>query len=346
MKLDALKSLMKQRPRGPMDVVGVDFGASGTKAVRVRRTGEEYQLVAAAILPPEPMPDASGAASPRPIPLPKLLRARQVALAVSSQESLMKLLIAPGPSDRVGDLDFYELLGVDAEKEYRLGYEILRSAEGRSETPVLAVALPERLARWACQRFPAGLPAPCSLEVSGLAALTCFMHGLNRIGAEAGVLSVELGAEISLITAFAHGHPTLVRQINVGWNDVLAQVQKSLGVEPRTAQEILESGSVDTSRPVRAAMESFLHQLVVARDFVERRYNCGMQRLFVCGGASRVKGWQELLRGAVGLAPEVWDPLALIPALPGAIPETVHGSELRFAAAMGAALGALEEGAA
>jgi len=58
------------------------------------------------------------------------------------------------------------------EGRQRLNYRIMGSEPGKAETRVLAVSSPEADAQSVLQLVATGAPAPHSLEVSGLAALT------------------------------------------------------------------------------------------------------------------------------------------------------------------------------
>jgi hypothetical protein len=51
--------------------------------------------------------------------------------------------------------------------------------------------------------------------------------------------------------------------------------------------------------------------------------------------------WIEEVRKAMGMDIEVWNPFASFEVLPGAIPAELKGQEPRFAAAVGAAVGAM-----
>jgi hypothetical protein len=110
------------------------------------------------------------------------------------------------------------------------------------------------------------------------------------------------------------------------------------------AQGILSDGSFDISQAVRQAMESFLQQFVISRDFVERREDCHVLRVYACGGAAGMQGWARELQSASGLAPESWNPFGELAVLPGAIPDAAKGQESRFTAALGAAWAVLQEG--
>ena len=54
----------------------------------------------------------------------------------------------------------------------------------------------------------------------------------------------------------------------------------------RSAQQILFDGSFDISQPIAEVMGPFEKQLIVSRDFVERRENCRINKIYAAGGAA------------------------------------------------------------
>jgi Tfp pilus assembly PilM family ATPase len=340
-KKTAMMNFFK-RAANPDDVVGIDFGASGIKIVRLKRIEKNIKLLGAAILPPVSLPEVGGAslAATAPVVLDKALRGKYAAITTSSKDAILKLVAVPGGEAKVNELSFQEVLGVSDVSAYRIGFELVNKV-GRGEAQALVAAIPEVQAKWLCRQFPVGIPAPTSVEVSGLAAMNSFMQGPGRDDGEDGVIVVDFGAEISTLAAFHKGAMVLMRQFGIGTRTILKRIQESFGVDEATATEILENGTIDASQAFRLSLEQFARQLVIARDFVERRQNCKVARLYASGGGVSLNEWQAVIRASVGLTPELWDPLSVVDAMPGAVSESVAAMKSRFAAAMGAAMSVL-----
>ncbi len=346
-----------KRAANPDDVVGIDFGASGIKIVRLKRIEKTIKLIGVAILPPVSLPEmgsgADGLAS-APVVLDKALRGKYAAITTSSKDAILKLVAMPGGvavpggeakvlvavsggEAKVNELSFQEVLGVGDASDYRIGFELVTKV-GRGDAQALVAAIPEVQAKWLCHQFPVGVPAPTSVEVSGLAAMNSFIQGPGRDTGEDGVIVVDFGAEISTLAAFHKGAIVMLRQFGIGTRTILKRIQESFGVDEATAAEILENGTIDASQAFRLSLEQFARQLVIARDFVERRQNCKVARLYACGGGVSLNEWHAVIRASVGLTPELWDPLSVVDAMPGAVSESVAAMKYRFAAAMGAAM--------
>ena len=340
-----MRDILKRFSHPPRDVVALDVASTGIKAVRMRRAADGVHLLAADILPIKAFaPVAPGADQPLPpLQLSKAFRSRYAAVAVSGHGSSVKLLTFPGHFDQHAEAQIPGHMGIEDESDNRIGYKVIAQGHGRSESRVLAVALPEQQARIATQLLPAGIPAPVAIEVSGLSALTAFLNGPALEAAQDPVGVLECGARVTFFALFNAGLLALVRKFEFGTEDILAEVEKSLGVTRETAQEILAQESIDISHSAGAAMDRLLRQLIVSRDFVERRENCHIRAVYVSGGAALSPPWLANLRTTLEVESLVWNPFETLKVAQGALPATVTGMASRFAAAVGAGLAALEE---
>jgi hypothetical protein len=106
---------------------------------------------------------------------------------------------------------------------------------------------------------------------------------------------------------------------------------------------MMKGGSFDISQPVRETTGPFLRQFMISRDFVERKEDCSVQRLALGGGMSLSESWVDEVAAGAGLPAEPWNPLKGLSIANGAVPGEYAGHEPRWAAALGACLGVLEE---
>jgi type IV pilus assembly protein PilM len=340
--MEFVGALLKRFRPNPSDVVGVDIGTSAVKVVRMRKNaGGKPTLLGAAILPYPESQDDGEAVAARLI-IPQRLRARYASLAVTGRGAIIKLLSLPGRFEAGAEEKILENLGIRNAEQFRISYRVLREGHGRSESRVLAVALPEEEATRAMAPFSIGLPAPLSLEIAGLATLTAFAAGpLGKVGEQATGL-VEFGATSTFVSFFYRGTLLLVRQFEVGANEVVARVQKSLGTDAETARGIITGGAFDVSQPVMEVCGPLIKQLAVSRDFVERREDCRVGSVFVSGGMTAAPSVISELRSALEVDVSQWNPVEDCPAAAGAIPAELVGHEWRLSGAVGACLATLE----
>ncbi len=272
--MSSFTEILGKFKRRPSDVIALDIGATGIKAVRIKKSGDGLTLVSADILPAIDLvdqPDALSVDEQQPIDLKPALKARQVAVTYSSPNAIIKLLSFPGEFDEDAEEQVGKHLGLDEETEenYRISYKII--SESRQESKVLAVAFPEVLAQTINDFFPIGLPAPYTIEVAGLSSMTSFLNGPGVQHAEDTVGVLDFGASQSFYSLFHQGQLALIRKFDFGVNSIVDKVTKSLGVDKQTAEGILADGSFDISQPMAEVMGPFIKQLIISRDFVERR---------------------------------------------------------------------------
>lgn len=329
------------RPRrSPSELVGLDLGSSGVKAVRMRRNKDGVTVLKADILPPL-APEVAAPKAGRP-PLPRGLLTNYAALAVSGARASVRILGIPGRFETgpARDLQVQEHAG--AGEGQRLGYAVITPPKLRNENRLLVVTLPEEEAQALLNLFSVGAPAPFSLEVSGLAAITAFLRGPGRAHEQGTVGVVESGERQTTMALLHKTLPVLVRKFDLGMHTVRERVQQRLGVDPETAKGILADGSFDISQTLHEVVDPFLRQLSLSKEFIERREECQVEKLYVSGGMSLSRFWISDLKQASGLDVERWNPFDGLHAAPDALPAALAGQETRFTAAIGACLGAWE----
>lgn len=349
MNLDALRALADRVKPRPTDVLGLDVARSGIKAARVRRNPDgSFALLGVDILPGVSLPKKPGEAVGQvpPLKLPKHLVAKYAAITVTGENAIVKLLSFPGRADAIAneiETKIMEGMALENPDNYRVNYTLLTEGQSKTECRALAVAVPEVEARSACMLLPAGIPVPRSIEVAGLAAMTAFLQSTGGKDSDGAAGMLEFGSAVSFFAVFNKKVPVLIRKFDVGGSLILEKVQESLGVDRPTAEGILADGSFDISQQMGDVMDGFVKQIMVSRDFVERRENCRVSKVYVSGGATKSRDWLAELKAALGYDVSVWSPFDALKVADGVLAENLKGQEGRFAAAVGAALATLME---
>jgi len=341
--LEQLKQKQQVR-RGPSDLLALDLATTGTKLVRIRRGKDNLALVGMDILPPLPLKELTPDQQKHLLKdiVPNSLLANYAALTVTSETTVVRLLSLPGHTEQsqLDESHVRENLGLEG--EYRLGWVITSPPRGKSETKLLVAAMPESEALALLSLAPLGAPAPVSLEIAGISVLNSFMRGPGAQNAQESFGILDSGAKTSFLALFSKGNLSLIRKFEFGGDAVTNKVQQQLGVNKEIAQGIISDGSIDISQSVHEVMDPFLRQISISKDFVERREDCRLNRIFLSGGMSLSRYWVAELSKATGMEVQSWDPLEGLTILPNAIPDAMQGQKTRFTAAVGAALGALE----
>ncbi|OGV83524.1 MAG: hypothetical protein A2340_10445 [Lentisphaerae bacterium RIFOXYB12_FULL_60_10] len=342
----SLNDILARFRKRPVDVNGIEISSASARIVHMLKDSSgAYSLTGATTLPiPESPAPAEGtpAAPPEPLIVPPAIRGKYACLTVPANTSIIKLLNFPGHFNEQAEAKLTESIGIENPDAFRVSYKLLVEGHGKSESKVLAVALPNEDATRAVGFFPMGLPAPFSLETSTLALMTAFLHAVPLSNDEAVGL-MDFGENVSSLALFNKGSVILFRRFDVGTNSLLAKIQESLGVDRETAHGIISDGSFDISQAVSDVMEPLTKQLTVSRDFVERRENCHVAKIYVSGGMTVSRDTMEEMHNAMGIEISTWDPLANITVSEGAIPEDMRNQAWMLAAAVGACIGTFEE---
>ena len=326
-------------------MVGLDIGSATVRAVRMRKNSDVLTITAVDVIE-RPVPAAGDSEEPvvTLFDLPARIKARYASLAIDSSPAIVRLLTLPGKSEADLDTRVIDNLGLENPDDYRISYNLLADGAARSETRVVAVAYPDESAAEAIAMLPTtGTPAPFSLEVSGLATMTAFMNGPVAARENDTLGLIDFGETSSLFAFFHKGSPVLIRKLDRGTNALLDKVEAMLGVDRETAIGIISDGSFDISPAAADVMQPLVRQLLVSRDFVERRESCQVDAVYLAGGLAVSRDAKNEVGSAMGVPVESWNPFSGIALAEDAVPEQFEGLEWRFAAAVGACLATFEE---
>ncbi len=334
----SLKSLQKksgeQGQRRLTNLLGLDFGASGVKAVRVKKIKEGVQLVAADILP------ATDLHHPERPDIPKPLSAYYASLCVSIDDSIVRVFNQPLKEEDSVEEVTRENLSVPA--DHRVAFKVLDRQTGRRESSVLGTAISNDAVQHLLEIFTSGAPALHSLEIAGLSAFSAFWMDGGHSRTNEAICLIEAGARYTYVGFFHKNRLLLVNRFAVGAETISEQVQQDLGVDADMARTVLSGGSVDVSGPVRAALGPFLKQLSIYREFIERQHKTRLTGVHLSGGLASSPDWRGALAELLDLEPEIWNPFDRLIVPDDLDLEPFKGQEGRFAAALGAALSGLE----
>ncbi|MFC1462896.1 hypothetical protein ACFLQU_04740, partial [Verrucomicrobiota bacterium] len=218
----SLKEMLARFKHNPTDILSLDASSAGVAAVRLKKeSGGEAALIGAELLPAVTLDDSADAAPPEPPEIPAKLKARYAAITIPGEDAVIKRLSIPGHFDASTAGKIVQNLGLDDPDEYRISYKLIAEGHGRSESTVLAVAVPESAAVLGPMLLPSGLPVPFSLEVAGLASLTAFLHGPGSNHMEESVGAMDFGDTTSSFAIFNSGLLALVRRFDVGTDTIL-----------------------------------------------------------------------------------------------------------------------------
>jgi Tfp pilus assembly PilM family ATPase len=109
-----------------------------------------------------------------------------------------------------------------------------------------------------------------------------FATTLDQEG-DAGILHADVNT--SLLMLRVQGQTALIRQLKEGLAAVHRSVMQSYGLDEETAVKLFNSGSFDVSSQSSPFMASWVHQVELSLDFIERRMGGRIRKLFLSGSS-------------------------------------------------------------
>ncbi len=319
------------------DLVGVDFSSTATKVVRLKENKGELSLAGIDLLPAVDF----GAAASR-IDLPRNITSYYGCLSYTGSAAVVRMINTQlaDSANQVSDIKLRELLNVT--DDFRVSARLIKRGKGRQDSSLLAAAIPEDDIRFLLNMFPAGPPAPASLEVSGLAFVSSFLHARGAECEDSTVCLLEAGETISHFVFLNKGEVVLVGKIPFGSKTLRNQISKDLGVDDDLATSILNDRSINISSSLSKVLGQFIKQISISKDFIERHQGCRVAKVYISGGLSLLPSWSNEIQQMLNSEVVHWNPLENITCDPDILTQDMEEQATRFAAAIGAAIGGFE----
>jgi hypothetical protein len=334
----ALADSSKNKKPKITDVVGVDFGSTSTKLVRIRKSGSKMNLVDADVMPAF---DLSGEEK-ETLSVPKKLCAPYAAACTAGENAHVRFMfIASNLNDRraiqqrVG-----KSLGLG--KEYRVGHTIVQRGKDQMDHKVLAAGMPVQELRSVRNLFSARRPSLISLENAGLSALNSFSHTEAARAGEGIVCYLEAGARSSFISFFLEGELRLVRKFDHGSIYIQQRIQDVLNINEDDALTVLFEDATPLLDHSLEPISTLLQEISISCKFVERNENAQIVKVYASGGLSYSPYWTYMISDIMGTKVETWNPFTANEMKN--VPKGVTGVESMFTPAVGAALALLKNG--
>jgi type IV pilus assembly protein PilM len=317
--------------RKTKSVVGLDIGSSAVKAVELKPAGKAGFKIAAFAsepLPPDTIVDGAiidGVAvadAIRRIFDTKRFKARDVVASVSGNAVIVKKIALPVMTE--AELD--ESIHWEAEQyipfdiqDVNLDYQIIENGAGepgKQMDVLLVAAKKDKIADYTGVIAQAGR-TPVVVDIDAFAVQNCFE---TNYGLDPGVtVLLNAGASAINVNVVAGEQSLFTRDISVGGNAYTEAIQREFGLAFDVAEKAKRGQPVDgvpfeDVRPVlRTVSEAVMLEIQKTFDFFKATTSLDhIDRILICGGASRVDGFAELLEERFGASVERLDPFKTI----------------------------------
>lgn len=318
------------------DALGVDFGKTSTKLVRIRKAGQGFSLVEADVMPPfdfgepENLPKLS---------LPKKLASPYAAACLTTRDVQVRFMFISNKLQDAKSIQGRVAKSLGLGPDYRVGHAMVERGKDGLDHKILASAIPTPLVKSVLGLFSGQKTGLVSLQTAGLAALNSFSHLPEVQETEGAVCYLEAGALHIVISFFINGELRLVRKFDLGSEYIQQRVQEVLSVGPEEALTVLFEDATPLMETALDPVGSLLQEISISKKFVERNENAVIGKAYASGGLSYSPYWMHLMSEVLGCPVEVWNPFE--PNGIKQVPKGVQGVESMFAPAMGAAMAAI-----
>ena len=318
--------------RKPKTVVGLDIGSSAVKAIELKSAGKggfKVSAYASEPVPPDTIVDGAivdGVAvadAIRRIFDTKRFKAKDVVTSLSGNAVIVKKIALPVMTE--AELD--ESIHWEAEQyipfdiqDVNLDYQLLDASpgEGGKQTMdvMLVAAKRDKIAEYTGVIGQAGRAAVV-VDIDAFAVQNCFEV---NYGLDPGVtVLLNAGASSINVNIIAGDQSLFTRDISVGGNAYTDAVQREFNLTFDAAERAKKGLPVDgvpfeDVRPVlRTTSEGVILEIQKTFDFFKATTSQDrIDRIVLCGGASRVDGLAELLEEHFGAPVEFLDPFKTV----------------------------------
>lgn len=319
------------------DLIGVDFATTATKVARLKESKGSLVLTGLDLLPA-----VDFAEEPSRLQLPRSMTTNYGCLAYTGPSAVVRMINTALPVDQHQLPEEKIRKHLNISDDFRVSASLVKRGEGRQDSTFLAAAIPNDDAAHMLELFPAGPPAPASIEVAGLSFMTAFLHAHGDACTGSTVCLLECGETISHFAFITNGIPTLVGKLPIGAKILREKVAQDLGLDDDLASSIMSDASVNISSSLTTVLAPHVKQLSISKDFIERHQGSRLAGLYVSGGMSLMSGCAEEVGRLLGMRAQPWSPLENITFDKSSIPEEMVQQATRFSAAIGAAIGGVE----
>jgi type IV pilus assembly protein PilM len=306
-------------------VVGLDIGSSAVKAVELKPVGKGFRVAA---FGSEPVPqdaivdgaiiDAGAVADAirRVFDNNKAFKAKDVCASLSGNAVIVKKITLPVMTEsELGESIYWEAeqyIPFDIQ-DVNLDYEILDAGASGSMEVLLVAAKKDKIADYTNVISQAG-KTPVIVDVDVFALQNAFEANYG-FEPNAVVALLNAGASAININILSGSQSVFTRDVSTGGNAFTEAVQKELNLPYESAEQLKKGQDVDgaTYEDARAVLRAMTDNVLLEVEktfdfFKATASNDRIDRIMLCGGASRVEGFAESLRERFGTEVEQFDP--------------------------------------
>jgi type IV pilus assembly protein PilM len=189
----------------------------------------------------------------------------------------------------------------------------------------------------------AGLRVQC-IDLDSIALINAFNFNYtekNHSPDKAAAL-LNIGAAQSNLSIIEDGIPRLSRDIPIAGNSFNQKIREAMSLELKAAEELKCSLDPVKSAKVISVIEPIVANLSsevrISFDYFESQSASSVEKIYLSGGSSLLKGLKDLLYTLVGIEVEYWDPFKKVTLAANVDSGNLNAVKSQMAVALGLAL--------
>jgi type IV pilus assembly protein PilM len=345
---------------GAKTIVGLDIGSSSIKAVELKKSRGEVEVVHVGLEPlaPDIVVDSmivdSGSVSSAITKIfnENSIKAKNVATSVSGHSVIVKRI----PMATMDDAELAASIQTEAAQhipfdiaDVNVDYQILSDETSGPQMDVLLVAVKkDKILNYTNVLSLAG-KTPTVVDIDAFALQNCYEYNYEPAPSSTVAL-LNLGASVMNINIVKGTTPLFTRDVSVGGNQYTDSLQKELDLSFDDAESLKLGNKVgtvseDAKMPIlQQVTEIIVLEIQKTFDFF-RATAAGehIERIYLAGGSAKVPGLMEALRQEFSLPVEGLNPFQRINPGAGTQTELIERNAGQLAVAVGLALRSFEQ---
>ncbi len=290
--------------------VGLDIGTQAIKSVKLKISGNAFELVAFDL--------EEGQLDPTDV-LKKIKHAQNTDL-VNISFSGSSTVIRYVNFLRMSKQELRQALKFEAQKhipfsleEVYLDADILKDDLPENKMLVLIAALKKEIMQPRIKSLEAAGLRANLVALDSLALINAFNFNYpkNEIPENKSVCLLNIGSTISNVNIIDQSAARLSRDIHLGGANFTKKLMDIFGVDFKVAEELKLKADSANSEKIKTGVESVATNLALeirtSFDYYESQNNSNVVKIFLSGGGSKIFGLKEMLAGALGIEVEYWD---------------------------------------
>ncbi len=338
------------------NLVGIDIGSSAVKVVGLETSNGKLSLKAIGreVLPEDTIVDGAImsklplAESLNKIFTEQRIRDSRIATSISGHSVIVKKVALP----MLSSAELEESIQWEAEQyipfdlaEVNVDYQVLREVPDEQKLEVILVAAKKEKIADYCSVVSMTGKTPAVVDIDAFALMNAYevnyepeedsIVALLNIGASSMTMNIVRGTEF-----------LFTRDIATGGEQYTEFLQRDLGIDRDEAEEYKRMVDVpfEMEDQVRSVLRSVSENMALEIEktleyFKTTTYSEDIERLYICGGASKTEGLQKYLSETLQFPVEILDPFRKVKVNgAGDLLDATEHSGADFAVAVGLAL--------